>query len=142
MAVRVVILRDIQLWPNGHIFTKRCSSIEYDAKNPKAKKVHQLIYQQGDRYGTVGDCCEYLTHEKLLELEAAGHIRTENKKRLRWRKPNLAEILYEAFRRSVTNSNGFEIPAWNECPPEVQKRWEGVADAAKEWAYENIQWQE
>ena len=70
----VMILRDI---PRGSysVFIRHRSRIEYDAKNPIAKKNHQLIYQQGDHYGTVGDMCNYLTHDELLELEQQGYIR-------------------------------------------------------------------
>ena len=67
---------------------------------------------------------------------------TELVKKARRRKPELAEILYAVFRQSVANNNGFEIPEWGKCSPEVRKHWEAVADAAKDWAYEKIQWQE
>lgn len=154
--VKVVILRDIQLHPDGHVFTKKCSRIEYDAKKPILKKLHQLVHQQGERYGTVGDCCEYLTHDQLRKLEESGHIRihqtyrpsylaTEDTRTFRIntarkpraRKPTLAQILYEAYR----DGSEFER-SWKEVPPELQKAWERVADAAQEWAYENVQWEE
>lgn len=45
-----------------------------DKKKPSNKKEHQLIYQQGSHYGTVGDCCNYLNNNDLLELEAKGMI--------------------------------------------------------------------
>jgi hypothetical protein len=71
---RVNILQDIKLSPRHETFFRRSAHIRYDAKSPKATKIHQLIHQQGDRYGEVGDCCEYLTHAELLDLEAGGYV--------------------------------------------------------------------
>lgn len=72
--ISVKILNDIQLRENGHIFTKNLSVIEYDSKRPRKNKTHLLIYQQGREYGTIGDCCEYLTHQELEMLSAAGYV--------------------------------------------------------------------
>lgn len=54
------------------------SKIELDKKNPISKKEHQLIHQQGSHYGTVGDCCEYLTHEQLFDLAKQGFVLLRN----------------------------------------------------------------
>jgi len=54
------------------------------------------------------------------------------------KKPTLAEILYNAYRRAARSEN----PTWLECTDEERKQWEEVANAAQDWAYENIQWQE
>lgn len=56
------------------VFFKTRSKIEYDTKQPITKKRHALIYQQGPYYGTIGDCCDYLTHDELLDLERRGFI--------------------------------------------------------------------
>jgi hypothetical protein len=70
----VKILKDIQLRPDGFIFHRRGSRIELDTKNVMGKKQHALIYQQGEHYGTVGDCCEYITHARLLDLQRDGYV--------------------------------------------------------------------
>lgn len=75
MKTAITILKDIQLRPNGQVFYRRSSRIDYDSKRPVDKKLHALIYQQGDRYGEVGDCCEYLTHAELLNLARTGFVR-------------------------------------------------------------------
>lgn len=75
MAIRVQILRDIKRPDYRLPFYAHTVRIEYDAKAPRARKTHQLIYQQGPCYGTVGDCCDYLTHDELLELERQGFVR-------------------------------------------------------------------
>lgn len=73
--VQVQLLKDIELPRHRKPFYRRLSRIEYDAKAPRAKKIHQLISQQGPCYGSVGDSCEYLTHDQLLQLERDGFIR-------------------------------------------------------------------
>jgi hypothetical protein len=73
MKTHVTILRDIQR-PNGHTYYARSARVEYDRKRPVDKKEHLLIFQQGDRYGEVGDCCEYLTHAELLDLQRKGFL--------------------------------------------------------------------
>jgi hypothetical protein len=45
-----------------------------DKKKPYAKKLHQITWQSGPSYGSVGDMTEYITHEELLELEQQGAI--------------------------------------------------------------------
>ncbi|HKS28949.1 MAG TPA: hypothetical protein VJS44_14075 [Pyrinomonadaceae bacterium] len=75
MNTTITILKDIQLRPNSHIFYRRSSQLVYDNRSPRDKKQHQLLFQQGDRYGTVGDCCDYISHEQLLELEQQGFVR-------------------------------------------------------------------
>jgi hypothetical protein len=77
MKTTVTILKDIQMRANGHVFHRRSSEINYDSRLPRDKKLHQLLFQQGDYYGEVGDCCEYITHELLLELERGGFVRIE-----------------------------------------------------------------
>jgi hypothetical protein len=72
--MRFLVQRDIT--PRGYSepFIRHRSFIIYDAKRPTDKKEHQLIYQQGDRYGTVGDRCVNLGHEELLALERDGSV--------------------------------------------------------------------
>jgi hypothetical protein len=84
MKTQVCVLRDIQLRPNGHVYTLRCSRIEYDAKRKTEKKLHYLIHQQGSRYGTVGDSCDMLTHAELLNLQRKGFVQVIGR---RWRHP-------------------------------------------------------
>ena len=75
MKTTVTILKDIER-PGWHDpFYKRVCFIEYDSAAPMRKKIHQLIHQQGPRYGTIGDRCEHLTHDELLELERHGFVR-------------------------------------------------------------------
>jgi len=74
MKTQVRILRDIQLRRDGHVYTVRCSRVEYDTKRPTGKKLHYLLYQQGSHYGTVGDCCDMLTHAELLDLQRKGFV--------------------------------------------------------------------
>jgi len=50
------------------------TKIVLDKKSPSNRKEHQLIYQQGPQYGSVGDCCKYLDNFELLELESKGFI--------------------------------------------------------------------
>ena len=75
MKTTVTILKDIQLRKDSHVFHRRTAQIEYDSQSPRHKKLHQLIFQQGDHYGTIGDCCDYLTHDLLLDLERGGFVR-------------------------------------------------------------------
>lgn len=77
--MKITILKDIQLRPDSQVFTRRCSHIIYDAKNPRAKKLHQLLHQQGERYGTVGDYCEYLNQDQLEKLAADGFLKIEKR---------------------------------------------------------------
>jgi hypothetical protein len=79
--IKVIILRDFQVEEGGQVFTRKCSTIEYDTKRPTEKKWHHLVYQQGERYGTVGDCCEYLTDQQLHDLVFKGHVRIERSRR-------------------------------------------------------------
>lgn len=79
MKTTVTILRDIQLRENSFVFYRRTARIEYDSQSPRNKKLHQLIFQQGDHYGNVGDCCDYLTHDQLLDLERAGFVRIDGR---------------------------------------------------------------
>lgn len=71
----VTQLKPIQLGEGRFIYPHNSrTKINLDRKRPSNKKEHQLIYQQGPNYGTVGDCCNYLSNEELLELEAKGMI--------------------------------------------------------------------
>ncbi len=73
-SARFLVQRDIT--PRGYSepFIRHRSFIVYDAKSPVLRKHHQLVYQQGDQYGTVGDRCAYLSHEDLLALERDGSV--------------------------------------------------------------------
>lgn len=69
-------LKAIQLSEGRFIFPATCQTrLILDKKSPSNKKEHQLIYQQGSQYGSVGDCCAYLSNEDLLKLEAKGMIK-------------------------------------------------------------------
>jgi hypothetical protein len=72
-AIAFRVLRDITP-PGWSTFIRHRTRIDYDAYTPRAKKRHQLVYQQGDVYGTVGDKCSYLTHDELLALVRDGSI--------------------------------------------------------------------
>ena len=39
--------------------------------------MHELVYQQGVYYGSVGDCSDCLSNDDLLELEAKGMIKVK-----------------------------------------------------------------
>lgn len=81
--MKITILRDIEAPGFSSIFFKRSSRIIYDTKSPKTKKLHQLLYQQGERYGEIGDMCTYLKHDELLDLERRGFVsikRSTNKR--------------------------------------------------------------
>lgn len=80
--MRFEVLVDIVPPRWGTPFPRYRTTIEYDAKHPRAKKQHALIYQQRDQYGTVGDMCAYLTDEELLELERQGKVRRVQRRRL------------------------------------------------------------
>lgn len=41
----------------------------------------------------------------------------------------LDQWLYEAYRAAAG-----DLPAWNQCSPEVRECWTAVANAAAEWA--------
>lgn len=75
MKTSVEILKDIQLRENGFVFFRRSAHIRYDARSPRDRKLHTLLFQQGDGYGEAGDCCEYLTHGQLSDLERRGFVR-------------------------------------------------------------------
>lgn len=80
--MKVELLTDIKTDDLG-VFYKSSSRIEYDAKSPTLHKLHALIYQQGPSYGSVGDKCSYLTHDRLLLLEAAGNVRIARRRKTR-----------------------------------------------------------
>lgn len=79
-GIRVTILKDIKPKGWSSVFYARTARFEYDSKSPTRKKIHQLIYQQGPRYGQVGDMCESFTHDELLELERQGFVRIHGMK--------------------------------------------------------------
>lgn len=60
---------------NGNIYPLSPKvHIELDKKNKAANKLHQIYYQQGSNYGSVGDRCDYITHDELFRLEEKGMI--------------------------------------------------------------------
>lgn len=69
-------LKDIQLNQESFIFPLGLNTkIILDKKRPSNKKEHQLVYQQDLRsYGSIGDCCNYLSNKELLDLEKKGMI--------------------------------------------------------------------
>jgi hypothetical protein len=74
MAVKIIVLKDVELPGWRRPFWKGSTHIDYDAKSPVKDKWHGVIYQQGPKYGEVGDKCEYIRHKQLLELEKRGVI--------------------------------------------------------------------
>lgn len=77
--ITVTILKDIETDGCG-VFYRRTAQIQYDARRPRAKKIHSLYFQQGNHYGTVGDKAWTLTHDQLLELERTGFVRINRPK--------------------------------------------------------------
>lgn len=71
----VEIMQDIVRAEFSDPFWRRGSFIRYDAKSTRPKKQHALVYQQGRRFGSVGDRCDYLKHDELLELASRGLVR-------------------------------------------------------------------
>lgn len=51
-----------------------CTKLVLDKKSRTKNKQHELLYQQGPYYGTVGDRCAYLNNDDLFALEAKGMI--------------------------------------------------------------------
>lgn len=76
------VVSAIQLKPFG---TKSISQfpmgtkIILDKKSVIKKKEHQIVYQQGACYGSVGDMCDYVTHEQLFRLAESGAIKITTK---------------------------------------------------------------
>ncbi|WP_428663426.1 hypothetical protein [Runella sp.] len=72
------ILKVRQLKPitlGGFVFPVNCCVlIDLDKVKPVAKKEHQIVYQQGRTFGTVGDYCMSFNHDKLLEMEKNGLV--------------------------------------------------------------------
>ena len=81
MKTVISILVDIHRPDFSMPFYKQSSRLEYDAKSPTTKKLHMLTYQQGPHYGQVGDQCDYLTHDELLELERRNVVRIHRQAR-------------------------------------------------------------
>lgn len=68
-------LKEIQVSEGSFIYPiSYKTKLILDKKRPSNKKEHQLIYQQGENYGEVGDCCTYLSNEDLFALEEKGMI--------------------------------------------------------------------
>lgn len=79
--ISVTQLKAIQLREDSFVFPISCQTrLILDKKSPSNKKEHQLIYQQGSKYGAVGDCCAYLSNEQLLDLESKGMIKIDKRK--------------------------------------------------------------
>jgi hypothetical protein len=78
--VKVKILKPITRPQFDAPFHLGCR-ITYDSRNPCRRKQHTLIDQRDpQRFGTVGDRCDYLDHGELLELEAAGYIKIDRRR--------------------------------------------------------------
>lgn len=76
--LKVIQLKPIQINENGFVFplSPLHTKIELDKKGKSDRKQHQITYQMDPRhYGNVGDCCDYMDNQKLLELEEKGMIR-------------------------------------------------------------------
>ncbi len=48
-----------------------------DKKKPADKKLHQVTWQSGPKYGSVGDMTDYISHTELLQLEEQGAIKIQ-----------------------------------------------------------------
>jgi len=72
--IRFVVLQDIVPPGWSTPFPRHRTFVDYDARRPAGEKRHQLVYQQRDIYGTVGDMAADLSHAQLLELERSGAI--------------------------------------------------------------------
>lgn len=73
------MLKDITPPGWSSVFYVGSSRFEYDAKSPRAKKDHQLIFQRGPYFGEVGDMCAGFTHDQLLALERDGYVKIERR---------------------------------------------------------------
>lgn len=75
-------LTAIQMTENSFVFPLSLGTkITLDKKNPSNRKEHQLTYQSDLRYyGNVGDCCNYLSNDDLLNLEEKGMIEIRKSK--------------------------------------------------------------
>lgn len=74
----VVQIKPIQLREGGFIYPLNTNTkIILDRKSPSNKKIHELVYQQGIYYGSVGDCADYLSNDDLLALETKGMIKVK-----------------------------------------------------------------
>jgi len=51
------------------------AKIILDKKKPTAKKLHQITWQSGPYYGSVGDMTDYISHDELLQLDQQGSIK-------------------------------------------------------------------
>jgi len=85
---RFVVLRDITPPGWSTPFPRHRTFVDYDARHPVAKKNHQLVYQQRDTYGTVGDMAVDVSHGELLELERNGAIQRVSRAGPREEKPS------------------------------------------------------
>jgi len=121
----ITILKDIQLRKGGHVYTRKVSALKYDANRAKAAKRHQLLYQQGEQYGTVGDCCDYLTHDQLLQLEADGYIHIEDVKPKTRKSP----------KKTAEEEDALNLRHKNFAENYIAKNFNGV-QAAKEAGYQ------
>lgn len=75
----VTVLKDIRLTEGSFLYLNNGRTrIVVDRSRSKYKE-HELIYQQGQSYGTVGDCCNYLDDDDLEALEQRGLIQIERK---------------------------------------------------------------
>jgi hypothetical protein len=77
--VRVTVLKPIKRPLFDDPFWPRTSIINYDARRPRAKKLHQLLHQQGEVFGMVGDRSDSLTHAEMLQLWRDGFLRIEGR---------------------------------------------------------------
>jgi hypothetical protein len=75
----VTVLKDIQLTADSFLYLNNGRTEVIVDKSRSKYKEHQLIYQQGVSYGTVGDCCNYLDDEDLRVLEERGLIQITRK---------------------------------------------------------------
>jgi len=68
-------LKPIQVDEDSFVFPLGSTTkIILDKTGPSINKTHQLLYQQGSHFGSVGDCCKYLDNSQLLHLENKGMI--------------------------------------------------------------------
>lgn len=51
------------------------TKIILDKERPVAKKLHQITWQSGPYYGSVGDMTDYISQDELIELDKQGVIK-------------------------------------------------------------------
>lgn len=70
---RVIVLKPVPI-PGLEEPMPMFSTIELYNTYPRNKREHQVVFQQGNRFGMVGDRCYSISEEYLLELSRKGIV--------------------------------------------------------------------